>query len=53
MHWLGGSIAAEHGIGQSKRGELKRYKSAVKIELMQALKETLDPHYLTNTGKVL
>ncbi len=53
VHGLGGSIAAEHGIGQSKRGELQRYKSAVEMELMQALKETLDPHHLMNPGKVL
>ena len=32
----GGSISAEHGIGQQKRDELVRYKSAVELELMRA-----------------
>ncbi len=32
----GGSISAEHGIGQLKRAELVRYKSAVELELMRA-----------------
>ncbi|MBI4189610.1 MAG: FAD-binding oxidoreductase [Betaproteobacteria bacterium] len=50
---FGGSISAEHGIGQAKRGELKRYKSEVELDLMRALKKTLDPHNLMNPGKVL
>jgi FAD/FMN-containing dehydrogenase len=50
---FGGSFSAEHGIGQSKRGELAHYKSAVEIELMRALKHALDPHGIMNPGKVL
>ena len=53
VHQFGGSISAEHGIGQAKRGDLKRYKSEVELELMRALKKTLDPHNLMNPGKVL
>jgi len=49
----GGSISAEHGIGQLKRGELIRYKSAVEIELMRAVKTLLDPRGILNPGKVL
>lgn len=48
-----GSFSAEHGIGLAKVDELKRYKSMVEIELMRALKRTLDPHNLLNPGKVL
>jgi FAD/FMN-containing dehydrogenase len=48
-----GSFSAEHGIGQSKREELKRYKSPVEIELMRSLKSAVDPHNLMNPGKVL
>ena len=50
---LGGSISAEHGIGQLKRGELAHYKSAVEMEMMRAIKRTFDPLGLMNPGKVL
>jgi len=49
----GGSISAEHGIGQQKRAELVRYKSAVEIDLMRTIKAALDPAALFNPGKVL
>ncbi|NJD25420.1 MAG: FAD-binding oxidoreductase [Betaproteobacteria bacterium] len=50
---LGGSISAEHGIGQLKRDELLRYKSPVEIALMQTLKQALDRGGLMNPGKLL
>ena len=50
---LGGSFSAEHGIGQMKRSELLRYKSAVEVELMQRIKRALDPDALLNPGKVV
>ena len=49
----GGSISAEHGIGQSKREALLRYKPDVAIDLMRRIKRTLDPDNLMNPGKVL
>lgn len=51
-HALGGSISAEHGLGVMKRDEIARYKSAAEIELMRALKRTLDPNNILNPGKV-
>jgi FAD/FMN-containing dehydrogenase len=48
-----GSISAEHGIGQLKRDELKRYKAPVELELMARIKAALDPHGLMNPDKVL
>jgi len=48
-----GSISAEHGIGQLKRDELPRYKSAVELALMRRIKSALDPQGLMNPGKVL
>ena len=53
VHELGGSISAEHGIGQLKRDELLRYKSPVEMEMMRAIKRALDPQGLMNPGKVL
>ena len=48
-----GSFSAEHGVGLAKVEELKRYKSAVELDLMRAMKRTLDPNGLMNPGKVL
>jgi FAD/FMN-containing dehydrogenase len=49
----GGSISAEHGIGQQKCAELVRYKSAVELDLMRGIKSALDPAGIFNPGKVL
>ncbi|HEY4942521.1 MAG TPA: FAD-binding oxidoreductase [Rhizomicrobium sp.] len=53
VHDFGGSISAEHGIGVQKRDQLTRYKSAVELDLMRALKRTLDPKNILNPGKVI
>jgi FAD/FMN-containing dehydrogenase len=50
---LGGSISAEHGLGQLRREEAARHKDPLELELMRALKGALDPRGLMNPGKVL
>jgi len=50
---MGGSISAEHGIGQLKRAALVRHKSPVEIGLMRSIKAALDPNGIMNPGKVL
>lgn len=50
---LGGSVSAEHGLGQLKREENRRYKSEVELDLMLAVKKALDPEGLLNPGKLL
>lgn len=50
---LGGSFSAEHGIGLFKVEELARWRSGTALELMQALKQALDPLGIMNPGKVL
>ena len=50
---LGGSISAEHGLGVLRRDESARYKSAVEMKLMRAVKHALDPLGLMNPGKLL
>ena len=52
VHALNGSISAEHGIGQLKREEILRYKSATEIALMQTVRQALDPRGLMNPGKL-
>ena len=49
----GGSISAEHGIGQLKVGELERYEDPVALDLMRTVKRAIDPHGIMNPGKVL
>mgnify|MGYP006424246019 CR=1 FL=1 len=50
---FGGTISAEHGIGQMKTGENARFKSTVEIEMMKAVKQALDPRHIMNPGKVI
>jgi FAD/FMN-containing dehydrogenase len=50
---LGGSISAEHGIGQLKRDELLATAPAVDIDLMRRVKAAFDPQGIMNPGKVL
>ena len=50
---VGGSISAEHGIGQLKREALAARKSPVALGLMRAIKTALDPQGLMNPGRVL
>ncbi len=45
---LGGSISAEHGLGVMKTEEALRYKSAVEIEAMRAVRRALDPKRIMN-----
>ncbi len=50
---LGGSFSAEHGVGRLKRADMCRYKSAVELDLMRAVKDALDPANIMNPGKVV
>lgn len=49
----GGSISAEHGIGQMKREELARLLPPARLAAMRAIKAALDPHAILNPGKLL
>lgn len=50
---MGGSISAEHGIGQLRREDLKYVKSETELEIMKKIKQALDPQSLLNSGKLL
>ncbi|WP_308517669.1 FAD-binding oxidoreductase [Sphingomonas flavescens] len=49
----GGSISAEHGIGQLKRDELARLAPPGRIRALRAIKTALDPLGIMNPGKLL
>jgi FAD/FMN-containing dehydrogenase len=50
---LGGSFSAEHGIGVARRDDLYRFKSSVALELMKAIKTSLDPQGIMNPRAML
>lgn len=49
----GGSISAEHGIGQLKRDELGRLGDPVALNMMRQIKQALDPQGIFNPGKLV
>lgn len=49
----GGSISAEHGIGQMKVDELARLHDPVALGLMRQIKAAMDPDNLLNPGKLI
>jgi FAD/FMN-containing dehydrogenase len=49
----GGTISAEHGIGQMKLGELQRLTPPGRMSAMRAIKRALDPLGILNPGKLL
>lgn len=50
---VGGSIAAEHGIGVSRAPFLSWTRSPAELALMRALKNAIDPQNILNPGKLL
>ncbi|MEI9928338.1 MAG: FAD-binding oxidoreductase [Sphingomonas sp.] len=49
----GGSISAEHGIGQMKRAELGRLGPPARLAVLRAIKTALDPDGILNPGKLV
>ena len=50
---LGGTVAAEHGIGKMKRRWLPLQMNALQIAMMTAVKKELDPQHLLAPGNIL
>ena len=50
---LGGTVAAEHGIGKIKRRWLPLQMDSLQIAMMAAVKRELDPHGLLAPGNIL
>ncbi|MGY6411618.1 MAG: FAD-binding oxidoreductase [Alkalilacustris sp.] len=53
VHDLGGSVAAEHGVGRLKVGDLERYGDPTGLAAMRAIRSALDPVGIMNPGAVL
>ena len=49
----GGSISAEHGIGQLKLAEFERLAPPGRIHALRAIKQALDPLGIMNPGKLV
>lgn len=50
---VGGSIAAEHGIGMARAPFLRWTRSDSEIALMKTIKDAIDPKRILNPGKLL
>lgn len=50
---MGGTVAAEHGIGKLKRRWLPMQVTAAQLRIMRAIKQELDPYGLLAPGNVL
>ncbi len=50
---MGGSVAAEHGVGRLKVEDLERYGDPTHLAAMRAIKAALDSHGIMNPGAVL
>ena len=50
---FGGTLSAEHGIGQLLRDRIRPQKPAVEWDLMRAVKDALDPQGIMNPRKTL
>ena len=50
---LGGTVSAEHGLGKLKRHWLSLQSTAKQIDVMKALKASLDPHGILAPGNIL
>ena len=50
---FGGSISAEHGVGELKVDRLPQHKDPVALALMRRIKTALDPNHTLNPGRVI
>jgi FAD/FMN-containing dehydrogenase len=53
VHGLGGSVAAEHGVGRLKVSDLVKYGDPAELAAMRRIKAALDPLGILNPGAVL
>jgi len=49
----GGSLSAEHGIGQTKLADFVRTAGPARLSALRAIKAALDPNGIMNPGKLV
>lgn len=49
---LGGTITGEHGTGLSKRQFFEKIAGSAQIDMMRAIKNSIDPNSVLNPGKI-
>ena len=49
---LDGSFSAEHGIGVTRKAELKKYKKD-ELNIMKSIKKSIDDKNILNPGKII
>jgi alkyldihydroxyacetonephosphate synthase len=49
----GGTISHHHGVGEDHVGWMEQEKGALGIEILRAVKRTLDPNGILNPGKLI
>ena len=52
-HQCHGAISAEHGIGRLKVADMEQYADPVKMQVMRAIKQALDPDGIMNPGVII
>ena len=53
VHSYGGSLSAEHGIGQAKIAEFARLANPARLAVLRNIKSAFDPHGIMNPGKLV
>lgn len=53
VQMVGGSIAAEHGIGLWRKNHIGMCRSEAELALMRRLKDAFDPCHILNPGKII
>ncbi len=49
---LDGSFSAEHGIGVTRKAELKKFKKD-ELNIMKGIKKSIDSKNILNPGKII
>jgi alkyldihydroxyacetonephosphate synthase len=49
----GGTISHHHGVGEDHLPWIEKEKGALGIEVLRAIKHTLDPNFILNPGKLI